>query len=231
MHRIHLDEGLAQLKQMLLTMGSCAEEALMNAMRALKQRDDILADQVEQTDTRMDQLEIDVDDLAITTLAHAPLASDLRLVMVAVKISHDLERVGDEATTIARRARKLNTEPPVQSNIELPRMAELATKMLRDALDAFVRGDAVKARGIVPRDKEVDSLHKGFLKQLERFMEERPDTIGRCLHLITISKSLERIADHATNIAEEVVYLYEGRDIRHSGKATVPANETQDSGR
>ena len=229
MQRPHLDEGLSTLKNRLLTMASHAEDALTNAMRALVERNESLAGQVEEADSKLDRLEIEVDELAITTLAHAPLASDLRLVMVAVKVSHDLERVGDEATTIARRARKLTSEPPVRAHAELPRMSEMATAMLREALDAFVGADAKKARAIIPRDKEVDALHKKFLSEMALLMEERPDTIGRCLHLMVISKSLERIADHATNIAEEVVYLYEGRDIRHTGKDTVLKHETENT--
>lgn len=226
MHRTHLDEGLDNLKRRLLTMASHAEDAVTNAMRALVERNEALAGQVEEADSALDRLEIEVDELAITTLAHAPLASDLRLVMVAVKISHDLERVGDEATTIARRAAKLCSEPQGPAHAELPQMSELALVMLREALDAFVSANAGKARALIPRDKQVDALHKGFIRSSAQLMQEQPDTVARCLHLMTISKSLERIADHATNIAEEVVYLYEGRDIRHSGKQAVQTNET-----
>jgi phosphate transport system protein len=143
------------------------------------------------------------------------MANDLRLITVAMKISHDLERVGDEATTIARRALELNSEPPLKPYIDIPRMAEMGLAMLRDALDAFVNRDTAKARLIKPRDKDVDALNKQFHRELVGYVVETPKTITRALNLMVISKSLERIADHATNVAEEVVYLYEGTDIRH----------------
>jgi phosphate transport system protein len=153
----------------------------------------------------------------------------LRLITVAMKISHDLERVGDEATTIARRVIELNQEPQLHTEVDLPNMAGLGLTMLKEALQAFVGRDPGKARAIIPRDKQIDSLNKQLQRELASYMVERPSTISRCLQLMTISKSLERIGDHATNIAEEVVYLYEAKDIRHtSGKK---ANEVKDSAR
>jgi len=152
-------------------------------------------------------------------LAKAPLARDLRLITVAMKISQNLERVGDEATTVARRAVELNTEPQLKPYVDLPRMANIAIGMLREALGAFVTGDAEKARGVIPRDKDVDLINKQLQRELTSFMIERPATISRCLHLMTISKSLERIADHAKNVAEEVVFLLEAKDIRHVNPA------------
>jgi len=153
----------------------------------------------------------------VTLLAKAPLASDLRLVTVAMKISQNLERVGDEATTIARRALELNAEAQLKPYVDIPKMADTALEMLKEALDAFVTRDPARARAVIPRDKEVDSLNKQLHRELASFMVEQPATISRCLNLMVISKALERIADHATNIAEEVVYVYEGRDIRHTG--------------
>jgi phosphate transport system protein len=140
-----------------------------------------------------------------------------------MKISHDLERVSDEATTIARRSVELSTEPQLKPYVDIPRMAHMATDMLKDALDAFVNRDTAKARAIIPRDKEVDALNKQLHRELSSYMVERPSTITRCLNLMVISKSLERVADHATNVAEEVVYLYEALDIRHSGHIEPPA--------
>ncbi|HSH96222.1 MAG TPA: phosphate signaling complex protein PhoU, partial [Roseimicrobium sp.] len=148
----------------------------------------------------------------------APLATDLRLITVAMKISRDLERVGDEATTIARRSIELNQEPQLKPYVDIPHMAQLALKMMDDALKAFVNRDTALARDVIPRDKQVDSLNKQLHRELSSFMVEKPSTITRCLNLMVISKALERIADHAASIAEEVVYLYEGRDIRHTGK-------------
>src|SRR5215469_11150111 len=208
---------LGELKQKLLTMASYAETAVNEALRALLERDYDLALLVKEDDSVIDQLEVEIDELAIHLLAKAPLASDLRLVTVAMKISQNLERVGDEATKIAKRARDLSQEPPVKVNIDLPRMAKLALDMLKAALDSFVNRDPVTARSIIPRDKEVDGINKQITGQLAQHMVENPDTIKRCLSLITLSRSLERIADHATNVAEEVVYLYEAQDIRHTG--------------
>jgi phosphate transport system protein len=215
---IVIDMDLDQLKQKLLTMASHAEIAVNEALRALIERDYELALRVKESDNVIDQLEIEIDEMAINLLAKAPLASDLRLVTVAMKISQNLERVGDEATKIAKRARDLSQEPPVKVVVDLPRMAKLALDMLKAALDAFVNRDPIAARALIPRDKEVDGINKQITNHLAQYMVENPDTIKRCLNLITISRSLERIADHATNVAEEVVYLYEAQDIRHTGK-------------
>jgi phosphate transport system protein len=208
---------LGDLKQKLLTMASHAETAVNEALRALIERDYDLALRVKESDTIIDQLEVEIDDMAIQLLAKAPLASDLRLVTVAMKISQNLERVGDEATKIAKRARDLSQEPPVKVVVDLPRMAKLALDMLKAALDSFVNRDPATARALIPRDKEVDGINKQITNHLAQYMVENPDTIKRCLNLITVSRSLERIADHATNVAEEVVYLYEAQDIRHTG--------------
>ena len=215
---IVIDMDLDELKKKLLTMASHAETAVNEALRALIERDYELALRVKDSDNVIDQLEVEIDDMAIHLLAKAPLASDLRLVTVAMKISQNLERVGDEATKIAKRARDLSQEPPVKVVVDLPRMAKLALDMLKAALDAFVNRDPIAARALIPRDKEVDGINKQVTGQLAQYMMENPDTIKRCLNLITISRSLERIADHATNVAEEVVYLYEAQDIRHTGK-------------
>jgi phosphate transport system protein len=212
---VHFEEELAELKQKLITMANQAEAAVDQAMKALLERDDECARQVKVDDQIIDRFEIEVDDISIRLLAKAPLASDLRLITVAMKISHDLERVGDEATTISRRALELNLEPPLKDYIDLPNMASLGMQMLKEALDAFLNHDPSKARQVIPRDKQVDAMNKQLHRELVSYMIEKPANITRCLNLMVISKSLERIADHATNIAEEVVYLYEGRDIRH----------------
>ncbi len=209
---------LSGLKQKLLTMASHAEMAVNESVRALVERNYDLAVRVKADDDVIDQLELEVDEMAIHLLAKAPLAGDLRFVMVAMKISNNLERVGDEATKIAKRARDLSEEPPVKVTVDLPRLATLALGMLKSSLDAFVNRDATAARSVIPRDKEVDALNKAVGNILADYMVANPDTIKRCLHLITASKSLERIADHAKNVAEEVVYLCEAQDIRHAGK-------------
>ncbi|HEX3718088.1 MAG TPA: phosphate signaling complex protein PhoU [Verrucomicrobiae bacterium] len=211
----YFDDELAAFKEKLLTMGSYAESAVSQAVQAVTDRNDKLALQVQENDDIMDQFEIEIDDMAINLLAKAPLASDLRLITVAQKISQNLERVGDEATTIARRAVELNQEPALTAHIDIPRMAGLALGLLKESLDAFVNKQPEKARAVVPRDKEVDAINRQLQRELTGYMMENPATISRCLKLMTVSKSLERVADHAANIAEEVVYLCEARDIRH----------------
>ena len=212
------DHEFAALKEKLLTMSSLAASSVSNAVKSLVERNDDLARQVEADDDQLDQLEIELDELCIVLLSRGPVASDLRTITVAMKITHDLERVGDEATTIARRAVDLNKEPQLKPYVDIPRMATMALEMLNDGLEAFVSRDTARARAVLPRDKDVDALHKQLQRELVTFMLEQPPTITRCLHLMQISKRIERIADHATNIAEEVVFLYEGRDIRHTGK-------------
>jgi phosphate transport system protein len=222
----HFDTELDVLKQKLLTMASHAESAVNRAVEALVTRNHDLAIRVKDEDTVIDQFEIEVDDLAIHLLAKAPLASDLRLVTVAMKISQNLERVGDEAAKIAKRARDLSKEPPLKLNLELPQMAALALDLLKAALDSFVNQDSAAARAVIPRDKAVDAFNKKINGALTQHMMENRDSIPRCLNLITAARSLERIADHAKNVAEEVFYLYEAQDIRHSGaKAAETATE------
>ena len=213
----HFDMELDVLRQKLLTMASHAEAAVNQALQALTQRDHDLALRVKENDRVIDQFEVEIDELVIQLLTKAPLASNLRLVTTAMKISQNIERIGDEASKIAKRARDLSQEPPVKIVLDLPRMAGLALGMLKAALDAFVNQDPAAARVIIPRDKEVDALNKQIHSALVQHMVEDPETISRCLHLMVVSKSLERIADHATNVAEDVVYLCEAQDIRHTG--------------
>jgi phosphate transport system protein len=220
----HFEAGLDTLKQKLLTMASHAETAVNQAVQALVQRDSALAQRIKEDDRVIDQFEVEIDDLSIQLLTKAPLATNLRLVTVAMKISQDLERIGDEASKIAKRARDLSLEPPVKINLDLPRIAGLALNMLKAALDAFVNKDSAAARAVIPRDKEVDALNKQIHAALVQHMVENPDTIGRCLHWIVAAKSIERIADHATNVAEDVVYLCDAQDIRHTGVKSQGVN-------
>src|SRR5580692_8307096 len=219
----HFDIGLEELRQKLILMASHAETAVNDSVQALMQRNHDLAVKVRADDDIIDTFEIEIDEMAIQLLTKAPLATNLRLVTVAMKVSQNLERIGDEATKIAKRARDLSQEPPVKIVLDLPRLAGLALSMVKDALDAFVQRDSAAAREVIPRDKEVDAINKEMHNSLAQHMMENPDTIARCLHLMVVSKSLERIADHATNVAEDVVYLCEAQDIRHSGiKSQVP---------
>lgn len=212
----HYTEELTKLKESLLAMASHAESAVTRAIRALVERDDAIARKVEEDDNILDRFEIEIDDMAIHLLTKAPLATELRLITVAMKISQNLERVGDEAVTIARRALELNTEPQLKPYVDLPRMATMSLEMLREAITAFINRETDRARAVIPRDQDVDDLNRQLHRELSSYMVERPTTISRCLRLMVISKSIERIADHATNVAEEVVYLYEAKDIRHS---------------
>jgi phosphate transport system protein len=214
-------EEMTRLKESLLAMASHAESAVTRAMRALVERDDALARAVMEDDNILDQFEVEIDDIAIHLLTKAPVATDLRLITVAMKISQNLERVGDAAVTIARRAVDLGSEPQLKPYVDLPRMATMALEMLRDAITAFINREPDLARAVVPRDVEVDALNRQLHRELSSFMVERPATISRCLHLMVISKTLERVADHATNVAEEVVYLYEAIDIRHSDRKVL----------
>jgi phosphate transport system protein len=214
----HFELGLDELRQKLLTMASHAETAVNLAVQALMQRNHDLAVKVREDDNIIDQFEVDIDEMAIQLLTKAPLATNLRLVTVAMKISQNVERIGDEATKIAKRARDLSQEPPVKIHLDLPRMAGMALAMVKESLDAFVHRDPVAARAIIPRDREVDALNKQLHQLLAQHMMANPDTIARCLHWIVATKSLERIADHGKNIAEEVVFLYEAQDIRHTAR-------------
>lgn len=215
----HFEKELSDLKQTLLVMASYAETAVRQAVDALLARDNDLALAVNQNDDLIDRLEKQVDETAITLLSKAPLASDLRLISVAMKISQNLERVGDEASKIAKRARELTREPALDQVQQIPPLAELSLALLRRSLDTFVKNDSAAARALIPEDKQVDVLNKNIHRELVAQMTAHPLTIERSLALIVIAKSLERIADHAKNIAEETVYLCEAQDIRHTLKA------------
>jgi len=218
------DAELENFRAHLLQMGERAIDQTRLAMKALTDADLTLADKVIAADDELDQLEVQIDDEAIRYMTlRGPVASELRLIVVGMKASHDLERVGDEATGIARRARKLAIEPRIELYADLPRMAKIALEMLRDALDCFVQEDEQKALSVIRRDAEVDNLNRTVYRRLTSYMIENPDTIARALELMFISKSLERIADHATNIAEEMVFLSKGQDIRHSDVAKQDA--------
>jgi len=214
------DAELENFRSHLLRMGERAMDQTRRAMRALMDGDIPLADAVIASDDELDKLEVQIDDEAIRYMTlRGPVASELRVIVVGMKASHDLERVGDEATGIARRSRKLAIEPRLELYADLPRMANIALEMLRDALDCFVQEDEQKALDVIRRDSEVDNLNRLLYRRLTSFMIEKPDTISRAIELMFISKSIERIADHAVNIAEEMVFLSKGQDIRHSAFA------------
>lgn len=215
---IHFEQEIDGLRQRLLTMASLAARAVRQAFRAWEDRDDDLARAVREEDEAIDRMEVELDEIAIRLLSMAPLAGELRSIIVAMKVSHDLERVGDEATAIAKRVLELNTEPPLKTTVELSRMCGMAVEMLDQAIAAFVQHEPERARALIPHDREVDALNRRIQAELVSYMMAQPEAIPRALNLMAISRRLERIADHATNIAEEVVYLFEARDIRHVGK-------------
>jgi phosphate transport system protein len=210
------DRALEELRQKILQMGGLVEEHLTDAMKALMQRNAELAKSLMDQDHPVNRLEMEVDDRAVRLLAlRQPAARDLRFVTMSLKISTDLERIGDQCVSIAIRALELQGEPPLKPYIDLPRMALLAQNMVKESLDAFVAHDAARAQRVVERDEEVDQLNEQLFRELLTFMIEDPRTIGRAMRLMFVAKSLERIADHATNIAEEVIFMVKGEDIRH----------------
>ncbi len=207
---------LAHIRETLLLMSSLTDRNLTLAVRAVAERDDTLADQVEASDSEIDQLEVTLDDLVVTYMAtHGPMARDSRLMLIASKISGNLERVADQATTIARRARALNKEPELVDVVDIPIMAAMTQELLREAIIAFVEGRYELAQVLIPKDKEIDELNRRIAAKLIALMMESPTNITRAVHLMTIAKAIERAADHVQNIAEEVFYLYSGQDIRH----------------
>jgi len=218
------DNEIENLKELVVTMASHAENSVHQALKALLRRDDDLARVTREEDTRIDLLEVDIDSAVHEYLASKPLPWPvLRRATTAMKIAHDLERVGDEATTIARRAILLGQDSQLEQVESIPPMAQIALDQLKESIDCFVAGEPERARALIPRDKELDRLNKQLVAQLIDHMSLHPKTVSRILHLMVISKSLERIGDHATNIAEMVVYMCEGRDIRHSSKSTPRA--------
>jgi phosphate transport system protein len=212
----HFDDELEHLKEKLLKMGSLVETMVERAVASLVDRDSRLAEATIASDDKVDGLEVEINEECIRLLAlHQPTAVDLRFLTTAMKIITDLERMADQAVNVCQRAVELNEEPQLKPYIDIPIMAQLSQKMLRDSLDAFVRRDVQLARDVIPADNKVDALKNQVFRELLTFMMEDPRTITRATRLILVSRYLERIADHATNIAEMVVFLVEGRDIRH----------------
>jgi phosphate transport system protein len=216
MERYHFEGELQALRNQLLTMGGLVEERVHRAVHALIHRHEEEAQRIIASDKEINDLQMEIDDRCLKLLAtQTPLAVDLRLITSAMKINADLERVGDQAVNIAESALVLLPQPPLKPLIDIPRMATIAEKMIRDALDAFVKKDAELARDVLRRDDEVDNLKDQVFRELLTYMMADPGTIQRALSLILISRNLERIADHATNIAEDVIFITEAKDVRH----------------
>ena len=213
----HFHEELDGLKQTLLAMGGLVEDQIRRAMRALLERDDVIAQEVIERDRKVNAYDVEVDEQCVNLLAlHQPAAGDLRFITTAMKIVTDLERIGDQAVNIAQRVLELNREPQLKPYIDLPRMADRAQCMVKESLDAFVAGDTALARQVCAADAEVDALKEQIFRELLTFMMEDPRTVSRAIRVILISRFMERVADHATNIAEMVIYLVEGKMVRHT---------------
>jgi phosphate transport system protein len=212
----HLDAELTDLKNKLLLMGGSVESQLQDVLQALTERDSNLAIRVVENDLQINRLDLDIDEACLRLLAlYHPRAGDLRYITTAMKISMELERMSDMAENIAERAIELNDEPQLKPYIDIPRMAEWTTQMVKECLDAFVNSDVELARKVCQDDSYVDDLTEQLFRELLSFMLEDPTTITRAIRLTFIGKYYERIADHATNIAELVVYMVEGKIIRH----------------
>jgi phosphate transport system protein len=215
-HVRHFQEELEVLKTRLLEMGGLAEDRVRQAVRSLVERDLALVERVLVSDIAINQLHIEVDDRCFKLLAlHQPMAVDLRAIVSAVKINTDLERVGDLAINIAEAASRYLQHAPIKELVDIPRMADIAQNMLRDALDAYVRRDLELAREVLDRDDELDTLKTMVFRELLTIMVKDQSVIEPSLDLILISRHLERIGDHATNVAEDVIFMVSAKDVRH----------------
>ena len=218
----HFEEDFDRIKGKILMMGSLVEDQIRNALVALVERDEALARQVIENDHNVNTFDVEIDEMALDALVrYQPVAKDLRFVTTAMKISTELERMSDLAENICERAIELNEEPQLKPYIDIPHMAERARIMVKESLDAFVKMDSALARKVIHDDDFVDNLTEQLFRELLSFMMENPKTISRAIRLSFIAKYIERLGDHATNVAELVVYLVEGKIIRH----TIPPQE------
>jgi phosphate transport system protein len=216
----HFDEELEQLTGKLLEMSSLAEAAVQRSIIAVVQKDGAAAAEVLANESRINQIEIEIDEFAVNLLAlQQPMATDLRLIVAALKINTDLERIGDLAVNIAERALALMDEPMVSPMIDIPHIAGLVQSMVRKSLDSFVSHDEGLARSVLSSDDAVDDLRSASLHELVSFMERDPRNIPQAVNLLTVVRNLERIADHSTNIAEDVLFMIKGIDVRHHAEA------------
>jgi len=213
------EQQLGQLRTSVLEMGGLVEAQIDQGIKALIERDEPLARATIERDHTVNRLDVEIDDLCLKILAlHQPAARDLRLITTALKITTDLERIGDMATHVAERAIELAAELPIKPYIDIPRMADLARDMLHRSLDAFVREDTELALSVCNADDAIDRLHEQLFRELLSYMVENPSTVSRAMRLLFVSKYLERVGDHATNIAEMVIFMVKGRSIRHMDK-------------
>jgi phosphate transport system protein len=215
-HERKFDQELAELKKRLIRMAATAEAMIDKTIRELVDRDEQAAEPIGMYEDELNRLQIEIDELGMLLLAtQQPVAADLRFIIAATKINSELERIGDLVINITENVHVLLQQPELKPLIDIPRMADLARKMVRDSLDAFVRGDVLLAQAVIMMDDQVDALKEQVLRELLTYMMADPRSIERAMALILISRHLERIGDHATNIAEDVIYMVQGRDVRH----------------
>ena len=221
------EQELRRLREQLLLMGAKVEECIRGSIRALTERDTALAEQMIAFDRKINQLEIEIDELCMPILARRqPVASDLRFITMALKLVTDLERIGDLGVNICERVVELNAEPPLKPYVDLPNMAREVQEMLHEALDAFVAADVDRAQRVIVRDRNIDAYYSQIFLELLTYMMEDPRNIFRATRLQSIAKYLERIGDHVTNLGEMVVFMVKGKDIRHGGKLGTPTDGT-----
>jgi len=217
------EQQLRTLKEKLLLIGHKAEQAIADATQALMERRPSLAQQVVDADDEIDSLELEIDDICFEILAREqPVASDLRFITTAMKIVGDIERIGDNGVNIARRCLEIAHEPKLKPVIDVPVAARAAQRILKESLDAFVNGDAELAKRVIEGDRYIDDVCEQMLRELLTYMFEDPSNVSRALRLIFVARNLERVGDHAANIAEMVIFLVEGNDVRHGQKAGAP---------
>ena len=224
----HYTEQLREIRGLILRMGGMVETMTRRVILALIQRDSSLLTEVRSMEAQVNQLHIEIDEACIEIIAlRQPAGYDLRFVTAAIKINTDLERIGDQATNILGETESLLAVPLLKPLIDIPKMAEIAQDMLKDALDAFVNGDVDLAQRTIKRDDIVDKLKDSVFIELIGYMTNDPSTIPRAMDLILVSRNLERIADHATNICEHVIFMVQGKDVRHQGYGLLPEPETE----
>ena len=216
MTRIRFHQNLDELKEKLLVMAGMAEQAIQRAIEAYRTADVSLCDLVAQSEPAINRMEREIDQRALDLLAmEQTMAIDLRFILAVIKINADLERVGDQAVNISERVRDLQTGAPVELPVDIPRLADMAAKMVRSALQAFIDGDPAAAERVLTMDDEVDEMNRSVYRTLTRCLEDRPEAAQQALNVLLIARNLERVGDHATNIAEDVIFWVRGADVRH----------------
>jgi phosphate transport system protein len=223
----HMDEKIQELLERLLLMGRLAESMMQIALRVLIERNESLSEEIDRKETEVNALQIEIDDSAVKlTALQQPVGTDVRFLFMASRIATELERIGDQAVNITQNAHHVLKAPPLKPLVDLPVMGEIAERMVRDSLEALVSKDCSLANRVLEEEKKVDAHRDKIFRVLLTYMMADPGTIERALGLILISRNLERVGDHATNIAEEVIYLVEGREVRHRHESSTRSSQS-----